>query len=111
MTREESAYVRALTAHWPELVQVQELAHEFRRVLREHDASAFEGWLALAEQSLLRSFAVSLQSDLNAVRAAVELPWSNGATEGHVNRLKLIKRSMYGRAGFDLIRERVLHAA
>ena len=45
------------------------------------------------------------------MRAAVAEPWSNGPVEGHIDRLKLIKRSMYGRAGFDLLRQRVLHAA
>ena len=46
-----------------------------------------------------------------AVRAAIALPWSNGPVEGEVNRLKTIKRQMYGRAGFDLLRHRVLCAA
>ncbi|TXM96366.1 transposase, partial [Methylobacterium sp. WL64] len=49
--------------------------------------------------------------DEPAVRAAIVEPWSNGPVEGQVNRLKLIKRSMYGRAGFDLLRQRVLHPA
>ena len=48
---------------------------------------------------------------INAVRAALTHSWSNGPTEGHVNRLKLLKRQMYGRAKFDLLRSRVLHAA
>ena len=46
-----------------------------------------------------------------AVRAGLTLIWSNGQVEGNVNRLKLIKRQMYGRANFDLLRQRVLHAA
>jgi hypothetical protein len=46
-----------------------------------------------------------------AVRAALELPWSNGQAEGHINRLKLVKRQMCGRAKFDLLRQRILHAA
>ncbi|WP_409565521.1 transposase family protein [Methylobacterium sp. J-001] len=52
-----------------------------------------------------------LGRDEPAVRAAIVEPWSNGPVEGQVNRLKLIKRSMYGRASFDLLRQRVLHAA
>ena len=52
-----------------------------------------------------------LRQDESAVRAAIVEPWSNGPVEEQVNRLKLIKRSMYGRAGFDLLRQRVLHAA
>ncbi len=56
-----------------------------------------------------RSFAAGLHRDLDAVKAAFELPWSNGQVEGHVNRLKLIKRQMYGRASFDLLNTRVIH--
>jgi transposase len=52
-----------------------------------------------------------LQHDEAAVRAALSLPWSTGPVEGHIHRLKLIKRQMYGRAKLDLLRIRVLHAA
>lgn len=111
MKKEEQSYIETVTELSPELARVRELAHAFRRMLREHDGSALEAWLSPAEASLLRGFASSLRTDWAAVRGAVELPWSNGQTEGQVNRLKLIKRSMYGRAGFDLLRERVLYAA
>ncbi len=59
----------------------------------------------------LHTFASSVQQDYGAVRSALELPWSNAQTEGHVTRLKFIKRMMYGRANFDLLRQRVLLAA
>jgi transposase len=59
----------------------------------------------------LRGFASSLLRDQHAVEAALTLPWSNGPVEGHVHRLKLIKRQIYGRASFDLLRLRVLHQA
>ncbi|MBE2267700.1 MAG: transposase [Anaerolinea sp.] len=52
---------------------------------------------------------MTLRQDVAAVRAALETPWSNGQTEGQVTRLKLIKRQMYGRAKFDLLRLRVIH--
>jgi transposase len=58
----------------------------------------------------LRSFAASLRQDESAVAAALTERWSNGPVEGHVNRLKMIKRQMYERAGFRLLRARVLHA-
>jgi transposase len=58
----------------------------------------------------LRTFARGLRPDEPAVRAGIGLPWSNGPVEGRVNRLKVIKRSMYGRARFDLLRARVLAA-
>ena len=59
----------------------------------------------------LRDFARGLKREQSTVEAALTLPHSNGQTEGQINRLKLIKRSMYGRAGFDLLRQRVLGAA
>ncbi|HEY2155246.1 MAG TPA: transposase, partial [Isosphaeraceae bacterium] len=71
------------------------------------------GWLSGAEGSSAagtRPFALRLRRDEAAVRAGLTSEWSNGPVEGHVNRLKLVKRSMYGRAGFDLLRARVLNA-
>jgi hypothetical protein len=88
-----------------------ELAKQFWRVLREHDASAWSPWQKAARQSPLHHFAVQLQRDEAAVQAALTLPWSTGPVEGHIHRLKLIKRQMYGRAKLDLLRIRVLHAA
>ena len=52
-----------------------------------------------------------MSRDRQAVRAAIAEPWSNGQVEGQINRLKLIKRQMFGRAKFDLLRQRVLHGA
>ncbi|WP_413814214.1 transposase [Aureimonas sp. Leaf427] len=67
-------------------------------------------WLRDAEPSLIASFARGITKDLEAVRAAVTEPWSNGQTEGHVNRLKLVKRQMYGRAKLDLLEARLIGA-
>ena len=53
-------------------------------------------------------FANGLSMDLKAVKNGINLPWSNGAVEGHVNRIKSIKRQMYGRAGFDLLRKKII---
>ena len=64
-----------------------------------------------ARQSPLHHFAVQLQRDEAAVRAALTLPWSTGPMEGDIHRLKLIKRQMQGHAKLDLLRIRVLHAA
>jgi len=57
----------------------------------------------------MRRFAIGLLADLQAIEAALKLPWSNGQTEGQVNRLKLLKREMYGRAKLDLLSQRFLH--
>jgi transposase len=77
-------------------------------MVKDQVASALDDWLLQAQASALASFATSLRRDEDAVRAALTEPWSNGQVEGQVNRLKVIKRDMYGRAGFDLLRCRVL---
>ena len=79
--------------------------------MRKRDPDGLAPWLGRARTTGLRGFAEGLLSDIGAVRVALSLPWSNGPAEGQVNRLKTIKRHMYGRAKFDLLRSRVLHAA
>jgi transposase len=59
----------------------------------------------------LRRFATGLQADYAAVKASMRLPWSNGPVEGQINRLKMLKRSMFGRAKIDLLSQRFLHEA
>jgi transposase len=109
-TETEAACIEALKEAWPEAATLERLAREFAVLFRSHDGDALEKWLMAAEKTALRNFARSLRSDVEAVRAAIELPWSNGPTEGHINRLKMVKRQMYGRAGFNLLRARVLAA-
>jgi transposase len=73
-----------------------------------------EDWIGEAKASgvaELKAFAVKLVQDMKAVVAAMILPYSQGQTEGRINKLKLVKRSMYGRGEFDLLRQRVLYAA
>ena len=80
-------------------------------MLRNRQAEMLPDWLNQARESsinALKRFATGLENDLSAVTAALSLSWSNGPTEGNVNRLKLINRQMYGRANFDLLRRRVL---
>lgn len=79
-------------------------------MIRKEVSQPLSEWLAKAEESgasELKSFAKSPREDEAAVSAALTEPWSNGPVEGQVNRLKLIKRSMYGRAGWRLLRARV----
>ncbi len=71
-------------------------------------------WLTDARTSGVRAvetFAAGLEQDGAAIRSALTTPWSSGQAEGQITRLKLIKRQMYGRAGFDLLHRRVLIAA
>jgi transposase len=88
------------------------LAQAFMQMIREQTGHQLDAWIRSAEASRLpefTSFAKGIQQDKAAVLAGLTLPWSNGLLEGHVNRLKLIKRSMYGRAKLPLLRARVLH--
>ena len=101
------ALVRTTT---PELAEAAELAVAFARMVRDKDGGRLDGWLDAAAASGLASFARGLRQDLAAVRAALVLPWSTSPVEGQINRLKTIKRQMYGRAGFDLLRQRILTA-
>jgi transposase len=89
------------------------LAQQFVHLLREHRVEELESWLSTCMSSglsELETFASGLRKELSALQAAVRLPYSNGPVEGHVNRLKLIKRSMYNRGSFDLLRRRVLYS-
>ncbi len=96
----------------PELHTAYLLTQEFVTLLKERQPEMLDGWLTRAKESgvsELGSFVKGIQRDYAAVRAACSLPWSNGVVEGHVNRLKFIKRSMFGRAKLDLLRVKVLH--
>jgi transposase len=109
----ETAYVAALVARCPEVAVAHALTRDFITMLHARDGSALTGWLERAHASAIREFksiAAGIHRDHAAVEAAFTVEWNNGAVEGHVNRLKLLKRQGYGRAGFDLLRQRVLHA-
>jgi|SRR5271169_5753626 len=107
----QETFAQSLSALSPDIATTVELAKQFWRILRERDVSAWSSWQKTARHSPLHHFVVQLQRDEAAVRAALTLPWSTGPVEGHIHRLKLIKRQMYGRAKLDLLRIRVLHAA
>jgi transposase len=108
--RQRSALERVLekdTALQPIYEQVQ----AFRQLLRTRDVCLLDAWLERAEQGKCaprRAYALGLRNDLDAVRAGVSEPYSQGPVEGHVHRIKLIKRSGSGRMSFSLLRQRVL---
>ena len=102
------AWIEEFRQRVPEIDRAVYLANEFILLLREKRSDQLSHWLAQAAQSPLASFAAGLRRDLAAVQAACSSPWSQGQVEGQVNRLKLLKRQMYGRAGFPLLRSRVL---
>lgn len=99
-----------LRSDLPCLAKTWDTASELVRMIRKELSQPLSDWLTKAEQSgvsELKSFAKSLREDESAVTAALTESWSNGPVEGQVNRLKFIKRSMYGRAGWRLLRARV----
>ena len=89
------------------------MALDFARMFRQRSAELLPTWLRAAARSRLKEFvgfARGISEDFAGVEKALKYEWSNGQLEGQVNRLKLIKREMYGRAKFDLLRARVLHS-
>jgi len=103
-------FVTALLELSPPIAQAVELSKAFSTMIRNGLADQLDGWISAAENGGFKGFARSLRQDHDAVHAALTLSWSTGPVEGQINRLKAIKRSMYGRAGFDLLRHRVLAA-
>jgi transposase len=111
---EAQTYLDQLCQMDANITRAYRLTQAFLAIVRERRGSDLEAWMAEATRSgieALARFAYGLQDDLSAVKAGLILEWSNGVTEGHVHRLKLMKRQGYGRAGFALLRQRVLHAA
>jgi transposase len=111
LTDKRRRFVEQLRQATPALARAADLARQFSAMLRSGEAGEIEEWLAAACGSPLASFAHGITRDLAAVRAAITEPWSTSPVEGHINRLKTIKRQMYGRAHYDLLRKRVLAAA
>lgn len=95
----------------PELAIVNDLACRFVIMLKGKDDSALDRWLDEAQRSDLVSFASGLERDIEAVRAAITQPWTTSPVEGQINRVKMIKRQMYGRANYPLLKQRVLMTA
>ena len=95
----------------PQLVAARDLMDRFHTMMRSKDAAPLEPWIAAAKGGKLASFATGVEADKGAIVAAITEPWSSGQVEGKVNRLKLIKRQMYGRANLDLLKARLMAVA
>ena len=96
-----------------EVEQAYELVQQFTLMLRTRTGEQLDTWLEKVRVSQIRElqgFVSGVERDKKAVKAGLTLPQNNGLVEGKVNKLKLIKRMMYGRAAFPLLRQRVLHA-
>jgi transposase len=110
-TVEAQGRLDKIRAASPDLTVALDLADEFTTLIRKQSTGTLVDWLSRAEVSAcpeVRHFAEGIRRDESAVNAAVTMRWSNGPVEGHVNRLKTIKRQMYGRAGFTLLKARVV---
>jgi transposase len=104
-------FLHHLHENAPQLLIAGELGRRFAAMIRGDDDAGLDLWIADAMNSELASLAAGLHRDLEAVRAAITQPWSTSPVEGQINRLKTIKRQMYGRAGYPLLRKRLLAAA
>jgi hypothetical protein len=111
MTARQVANVDALKAASAEFTAMRRLAMRFRGLLRGGTVEGLDAWLIDARASgiyAMQRFAKAIRQDLEAVQNAMSEPWSNGQTEGQINRLKTLKRAMYGRAGVELLRARMM---
>lgn len=114
LEEDDLAYRDQLIEASEEIRTAKHLADDFGRIVRERDRDGLEPWLKAAERSGLpqfSSFVLTLRRDLPAIEAALACDWSSGQTEGQINRLKALKRQMYGRASMDLLRRRFIRAA
>jgi transposase len=111
LTAPQAEKVDLLKCSSPDFATMRQLVMRFRGILRGRDTDKLSTWLDDARASgihCLRQFALKARQNLAAVRNAVTERWSNGQTEGQINRLKTLKRAMYGRAGIDLLRARMV---
>jgi hypothetical protein len=103
LTADQTRQLAALHAH----------VAAFAALMTERRGRELEKWISNVTASgprELRSFVIGLRRDQDAVTAGLTLPWNSGVVEGHVNRIKMFKRQMYGRANPDLLRRRILLA-
>lgn len=113
LSGDQRRFVDDLVSRSDAVRSARELVVEFGRVLRGRDIGALRPWLDVAgrcSHGELRELAAGLRRDMRAVEAAITEPWSNGPTEGQVNKLKVLKRQCYGRAKLDLLERRFLAA-
>jgi transposase len=107
----QKRHLDAFLRFCPEAHKLRRFVLQFRAMLRWRSAKGLNTWIDSATGSgfqFTAQFARTLRRDLEAVKLSMTTPWSNGPIEGHINRLKAIKRQMYGRASFELLKARVL---
>lgn len=108
----EQEHLAAFRRADPSLETTYQLAQDFLVMMRQREGERLDAWLTQVHESQLpelESFAHGVERDKAPVQAGLTLPINHGQVEGQVTRIKLIKRMMYGKAGFALLRQRVLH--
>jgi transposase len=113
LDQQEQARLDQLLNLSPQIETIYTLLQAFLKMVHERKHQDLRLWMVQAATSgipELKSFVNGIERDYEAVHAALRLPWSQGITEGKVNKLKTLKRMMYGRAGFPLLQQRLLHA-
>lgn len=114
LNEEQRGFLSQLQTKDGEVVVLHQLVQEFRQLVSQRTGAELQGWLKRAKASGIRellSFSNGIERDLEAVRAGLTLEHSNRQLEGQINRVKNLKRQMYGRAGFKLLRLRILAQA
>ena len=110
LSSEEGLFIARLIGDEPELGIALDWAKRLNALLRRKTVEKLDNVLNAAAGTMLGRFAAGLRRDFDAINAALELPWTTSPVEGQISRIKMLKRTMYGRAGFELLRARVLHA-
>jgi transposase len=111
LQEEELTHLQAMFVENSKLQEIYQLAQSFQKMLSQKTPELLDDWLLKMEAcgvKRLQNFAAGLRQDYDAVKVALSCDWSNGQVEGQVNRLKMMKHQMYGRAKFDLLRLKVL---
>ncbi|QUC59160.1 ISL3 family transposase [Streptomyces sp. A2-16] len=111
LTEDETSQLKAVLDACPELDQTHQLVRALTQMLARRTGADLPDWIGTARAARLpgmTGFAHGLTTDLEAVIAGLTVHWSSGGTEGAVNRIKKIKRQLYGRAGFELLRKMIL---
>ncbi len=112
-TEAETQQLTQLHTQSAEVAEAIDLAQDFATLVRQRQPTQLDPWLTRATTSTLealRRFATGLYEDYEAIKAGVTLPWSTSPVEGHINRLKMLKRQMFGRARLDLLSRRFVRA-
>ncbi|MGW8989128.1 transposase [Streptomyces zhihengii] len=114
LNADDAQRLKEILARVPALAATSEHVRAFAKLMNHHRGRHLKQWISAVQNDqvpALASFATGLLPDLDAVVAGLSLRYSSGAVEGHNNKIKMLKRQMFGRAGFDLLRLRVLHSA